>query len=390
MLDWLVVGGGIHGTALSYHLTKRMGVALDRLRVLDPHPTPLALWHHFTHNTGMTHLRSPMVHHLHPDVWSLRTFAATQAGKPLASFIPQHARPSLALFDAHSRQLIERAKLDTVRIEARAEGLHRIAGGWRVETQQGDILARHVLLAMGITEQPAYPEWASELVAQYSAIQHLFDPTFDRQSIAHGQTVVIIGGGITAGQAALALAEQQAQVLLLMRHPMRLSHYDSDPCWVTRICLDNFHAEQDYARRRAIINAARQRGSLPPEVAQALNQAIQSGNVRQRFGEVISAAQRPDGTLQLVLDDGGGALIADHVLLATGFRPERPGGVWLTDAIVDHDLPTATCGYPIVDRQLCWSEGLYVTGALAELEIGPAARNIVGARLAGERLVSVD
>jgi hypothetical protein len=33
--------------------------------------------------------------------------------------------------------------------------------------------------------------------------------------------------------------------------------------------------------------------------------------------------------------------------------------------------------------------GLYVTGALAELELGPVARNIAGARHAGERLAAV-
>jgi hypothetical protein len=34
-----------------------------------------------------------------------------------------------------------------------------------------------------------------------------------------------------------------------------------------------------------------------------------------------------------------------------------------------------------------WAPGLYVTGQLAELELGPTARNIGGARLAAERLV---
>jgi hypothetical protein len=34
-----------------------------------------------------------------------------------------------------------------------------------------------------------------------------------------------------------------------------------------------------------------------------------------------------------------------------------------------------------------WADGLLVSGALAELELGPIARNIAGARAAGERLV---
>jgi hypothetical protein len=43
--------------------------------------------------------------------------------------------------------------------------------------------------------------------------------------------------------------------------------------------------------------------------------------------------------------------------------------------------------YPIVDRALRWHPGIHVTGPLAELEIGPPARNILGARLSAERLL---
>lgn len=50
-------------------------------------------------------------------------------------------------------------------------------------------------------------------------------------------------------------------------------------------------------------------------------------------------------------------------------------------------LPCASCGYPIVDSALRWHPWVYVTGRLAELELGPTARNIAGARRAGDRLV---
>ncbi|MCI0552745.1 MAG: hypothetical protein L0287_17485, partial [Anaerolineae bacterium] len=62
MLDWLIVGGGIHGTHLSYYLTQRLGVSAERVRVLDPFVEPLARWDVMTTNVGMTYLRSPHVH----------------------------------------------------------------------------------------------------------------------------------------------------------------------------------------------------------------------------------------------------------------------------------------------------------------------------------------
>lgn len=41
-----------------------------------------------------------------------------------------------------------------------------------------------------------------------------------------------------------------------------------------------------------------------------------------------------------------------------------------------------------VSNSLRWGPNLYVTGALAELEMGPIARNISGARQAADRIVS--
>lgn len=60
----------------------------------------------------------------------------------------------------------------------------------------------------------------------------------------------------------------------------------------------------------------------------------------------------------------------------------RPGGAWLDQAIGHLGLPCAPCSYLIVDKTLQWASGLHVMGPLAELEIGPAAPNITGTRMA--------
>jgi len=90
---------------------------------------------------------------------------------------------------------------------------------------------------------------------------------------------------------------------------------------------------------------------------------------------------------------GGQTLLADRLLLATGFETHRPGRGWLDDAIQALGLSCAECGYPVVDQGLRWLAPtatpypLFVFGPLAELELGPSARNIVGARHSGERLL---
>ena len=48
----------------------------DRLRIVDPGPRLLHTWQRCTSNTGMSHLRSPAVHHLDLDPFSLLRFAS--------------------------------------------------------------------------------------------------------------------------------------------------------------------------------------------------------------------------------------------------------------------------------------------------------------------------
>ncbi len=381
MLDWLIIGGGIQGTALALYLSRRRRLPHDRLRVLDPHETPLTLWQQQTHNTGMDYLRSPLVHHLSDDPFALRTFALTRPGQPHARYIPLYDRPSLDLFNTYSQQLIERNQLDKLFIQGRADGLTRLDSGWRVETNKGSIESKNVLLAIGRTEQPRFPAWAVQPKAPGTAIHHMFEPDFDRDKLTNWAEAVVIGGGISAAQIAMTLAAQQpGTVTLLSRHAARIHHFDSDPCWVTRLCLDDFHKEPDPNQRRVIIQQARNSGSMPSDIADALRQAQETGVLRVIDGE---ASGINGSTLTL---SKGDTLPADLILLATGFERTRPGGDWLDAAIADYDLPVAACGYPVVDETLCWADGLYVTGPLAELEIGPTAGNIIGARLSMSRL----
>lgn len=387
MFDWLIIGGGIHGTHLSFVLTKRYGLPHDRVRVLDPYPQPLTLWDSMTANVGMTFLRSPLVHHLHYDQGALGVYARIYQKEAYTRFIPPYSRPSLELFRRYSRYLIERYKLDTLRIVGRAAALSRLRDGWRVETADGGIEARHVVLAIGMSEQPNWPAWSHDRTAANAPIHHIFDQRFDRAAlqISDGAQVVVVGGGITAAQTALTFAAtSSAEVTLLMRHDPRVHDFDSDPGWMNAIHLRDYATITSPDVRRQVIRQARHRGSMPLDVANDLARAVQQGKIALlKTAPVNASFQDKQITLHL---DSGADIRADHVVLATGYDQQRPGGQWVTELIAHYDLPVAACGYPVVDESLCWSKGLYVSGPLAELEIGPPSRNIIGARLAGQRL----
>jgi len=382
MLDWLIIGGGVHGTHISFQLTGRGKVPSDRVRVLDPHAVSLARWEMFTHAVGMEYLRSPMVHSLHWDQGSLGLFSRIHEGAPDVHFIPPYARPSLPLFNRHNAHIIKKFGLDKLRVQGWAHGLHKIADGWRVETEHGDLKARRVVLALGLSEQPHTPEWTKTL--DKNRVQHIFAPGFDRTSLSG--TIAVIGGGITAAQVALALAEDQplGKVALIRRHGERVHDFDADTGWMNAINLTGFAQIDDWAERRRVIKQARYRGSIPPEVADGLRAAVQVGALEIISGAVESA-ESYDEHIALMLNDGEWRTF-DRLVLATGFEQTRPGGKFLDDAITAHGLPLAPDGYPIISPSLEWADGLHVSGPLAELEVGPASRNIIGARMAGNRI----
>ena len=387
MLDWLVVGGGVHGTHLSLVLTERVGVPRSRLRVLDPHQLPLARWTHCTRNTGMTHLRSSLVHHIGLHPFDLKHFAREVTVDTQPAFAHPYKRPALELFQHHARTVIREHTLEALRLQGHATSLHQTEEGWRVETDRGMQRARRVLLALGLSDQPRWPAWAADLRADDAPVNHLFAPTFRRPDLPDWEHAVVVGGGMSGVQAALAWAEAgQGRVTLLMRHEFREYQLDADPGWMSIKQLDRYHQEPSYERRRQIVDGARRPGSVTPALAQSCRYAVRCGALDRVVADIEKVHQDEAGLVQFTVDGDTNIPPADRVLLATGFESAPPGGPWLQRAADRLSLPKNTCGFPIVNERLEWAPGLHVTGPLAELEIGPVARNIVGARLAGKRL----
>ncbi|MGD8241731.1 MAG: FAD/NAD(P)-binding protein [Desulfobacterales bacterium] len=384
MIEWLIIGGGIHGTYLANLLVHLPGLGHDQVRILDPHETLLSVWQRNTANCGMAYLRSPATHNIDRPIFSLYRFAKTPQGRPHAAFIPPYNRPSRKLFQRHAQQVISANRLDRLHIRARAHSLARDGRTLIAATSGPTLRARRILLALGMGEQPCWPSWANRLKRRGARIGHIFDPDFNRRDWCHAERTVVLGGGITAVQTALKLSEESAgHVHLLSRHALRESQFDFNPCWIGPKCLRAFY-RADYDQRRTTIDQARIPGSLPIEVLQAWRRASQNSRLHFKESECQGAVATGGG---LRLDTTDGPIEADQIILATGFHNRRPGGAFIDRLIQDFDLQCNPCGYPIVDNDLRWAENIYATGPLAELQLGPCARNIVGARNAGRHLL---
>ena len=387
MLEWIIIGGGFQGTLLSRVLTADAAVPLDRVVVLDPHEAPLSRFFACTKAVGMDFLRSSIVHHLDGEPGSLRRFAEEQ-GYGSEHLLGPYLRPSLELFAAHCEAVVARDHLAPLRAVATARAVERSNGHLVVESDRGRLETRRVAFALGGTERPLWPSWASKLAHEGARVRHIFDDGYSHQPLTREQQVVVVGGGISAQQKALALsAEAPGRVCLLSRHSHRLHDFDIDSAWMGPRLSSTFARIEAADRRRQVIERERHLGSAPGDIVARFQEAVARGMIRHARGN-ISDANHLQGRAALALEEGR-TVDADLVLLATGFSPERPGGEWLDRTILRLGLQCASCGYPVVDNGLRWAPGIHVAGPLAELEIGPTARNIHGARLAGKRLLRV-
>ena len=381
-VEWLIIGGGIHGVHIATRLLGEVGVEPEMLRIVDPCEKLLERWRTCTELTGMTHLRSPAVHHLDINAWSLRRYIRSQEHTSLEPFAPPYERPALELFNAHCDQVIREFSLDQLHIQARATSCTVDCDEVSVHLSTGEVLtAQHIVLAMGMGGSPEWPAWVPQ---DEPRVSHVFAPEFDQWPEAE-EDVAVIGGGISAAQIALRLAKEGHRVHLVSRHDLREHQFDSDPGWLGPKYMEGFSQVRDADQRRVLINKARHKGSVSPDIRRALQRAIDQRQIAWHKGHVESCDQRDEAlTLTLSTDD---SFSAQRVLLATGFASQRPGGMMIDQLVESAELPCARCGYPIVDEALRWHPRIYVTGPLAELEIGPVSRNIAGARRAGDRLV---
>jgi hypothetical protein len=181
------------------------------------------------------------------------------------------------------------------------------------------------------------------------------------------------------------MAEKRgAGVLLISRKDVHVSDFDFDPGWLGPKHLDPFHRQSNDQRRQQIM-AARAKGSVPQDMKLALDKAAALNQLTCIVDNIIDAK----------CQDGGALLIGQHgryncqmIVLATGFTENCPGNGFINQAIKEFDLKTAACGFPVLGPSLQWHERIFVTGPLSELQIGPSARNIAGARHSGRRITA--
>lgn len=372
------------GTALV-----RYGVPRSELAIVDPWPQLMHLWNQRIDNCGMHFLRSPAAHGILPEFTSLRRWARTHGYVDNTNYRPPYARPSVPLFRAYAEWAVEHSGVSASHIRGTVRAISRVGDSWEVQTDAGlTVITRHVILATGRTAgdgEPLLrsPQWATGI----PAVRHVLDAHFDRGSFLSAASPVVVGAGATAVHLAVSLGRAGRHVRLLTRDHARIHQFDSEPCFIGPECYQTFLQTEELSARRSLIRDARHPGSIPEDLFRELQEQRSAGRVELILDEITQAGQEPRG---VVLRGRNALYRSDAVALGTGFRSDIPSA-GLLDQIEDASdgpLSRESTGMPVPDETLQWTRRLYLTGSLAELELGPTAPNIIGAHNAAKRIVS--
>lgn len=235
-----IIGGGVHGTHLAMRLLNAGIVNRERLRICEPNGL-LANLRQQCQQCGMTEFRSPLVHHIATDPFSLQAFARERDRTD--ELIPTDTggdRPTVSLFFDHADWVCRQHDLASLVEPTRATAIADHGNHVCIETSGGQHTAQWCLLAVG-HRQLNRPAWAEELPLS-APVDHVWDPEFDPDEIGSTAAVGIVGGGITAAKLAMTLTKPGREVRLFARSPFRIEPREASTDWMhfSRV-VDRFH-----------------------------------------------------------------------------------------------------------------------------------------------------
>jgi len=304
--------------------------------------------------------------------------------------------PSTALFKDFCADLA--AKLPHQWLRGKATQVHKDerTGKFQVQYSAHDnemrvVTADAVVFATGPCGLANIPEPFRPLAGsgRVSHTNDFFKEGSIRGVIGRPPRILVVGGGLTAVQAALAAVAGGSRVVLRSRRPLQTRAYDIAADW-----LDLRHAN----RLRFEFLSTR-----PEERARFVKQAVQGGSVPESYMKELCRLADTTDLLEVQTDaaldrsdvcilDGGSVRVNreefDHVILATGVSNAPMQLLLYKHVQIEFSAPLLN-GLPHVDETLRWVKGedLFVLGANAVLELGPGALNLMGA-MRGAKIIS--
>lgn len=388
----IVVGAGPHALTITVRLLTEGLARLEDLLVLDPAGGWLDAWRANFRALGIEHLRSPVVHHPHPDPYALLGF--TREHRRGSELHGRYQSPGTALFDDFCDAVIGEYELDDAVTAGTITDIDPDGTVAWTDTSRTSRTSRAGRIV--IASNPLAPVVPTELRRRSSdhdlAGRHphpdaVHAAQVDPALVRPDEHVVILGGGLTAGHLACSAVARGGRVTLLTRRPLVEREFDTDPGWLGPRHMQRYLATDCLTSRARLAAEARGGGSMPGWMLARLTAAERAGSLSHRV-QPTAASSEPRTTEAVVgaVVEAVVELDADHLWCATG---------WTLATTCDPVLG------PLVGATACDTVGellvlgprlelprtavpVHVVGRPATLQLGPTAGNLAGARRAAD------
>jgi thioredoxin reductase len=385
--DVAITGAGPYGLSIAAHLKAR-GVDF---RIFG---NPMEFW--LKHMPAGMHLKSEGFASSLYDPGSTFTLEAycREQGFPYAHIgtpIPLRTFSSYGL--EFQRRFVPELENESV------TSVRRSAAGFQVALASGEVFtARRVVVAVGLTyyeylppELGALPQGFVTHSSKHGSLEHF-----------KGREVAVVGAGASALDLAALLHQAGASVQVIARVPKIRFHDPPDnlnPSWLDRLrtpitgigpgwklflCAN---LPLVFCQMPEEFRLDKVRRILGPAPCWFIKEQV-VGKVGFHLGVSIAGATLRNGRVSLQLRDGAGStktLSADHVIAATGYKPDLQRLTFLDSGILDEircvgQTPVLSSNFESTVRNL------YFVGVTAANTFGPLLRFAYGAKFAAPRI----
>lgn len=388
-VDLAIIGGGMIGCAIACQAW-HSSVLRNRMIILDPRAYLVQKLFETMQENGQRVMRSPYEHQIAPDgdiqmldfarLYSY-LLSPTEQEQITIALSGQRSIVPIDIFMAHTthtigthglRNFAYQFAVKTLRREDRHGERYWVILG----NDESIIRAKTVILATGSKkEQLSQP--------LHQAQQVYGDRVYQRvPQINRGERILVVGSGLTSGHAITKIIEAGAHPLWALRYEERYQCADIDTAYFRTEGIAHFQ-HLSLADKVSLL-VQENRGSLMLEFLPLLSNLEEEGRLEvYRFAVIEHITE--DTRRQLCVHFSSGATVTvDKIILATGWIPD-------TALLPNSDVTLLDKKYPLLEETLevRGLENFFVVGALASLVLGPAAKNIDGARLASELILPV-
>ncbi|MEL7512876.1 MAG: FAD-dependent oxidoreductase, partial [Cyanobacteria bacterium J06554_3] len=304
-----------------------------------------------------------------------------------------YGRPGTELFRDFCENVIDRWHLRDQVSKAAVVGLSPQPRGFQLTLADGQrASARRVVVATGAANAKV-PDWVKQ-VGDYPPERLCHAQAVSLPSLPSlvGETVLIVGGGLTSAHLAMGALKRGARVLLMARRAFQEKIFDAAPGWLGPKYLKGFEAETDWEKRWQMIQQARNGGSFTPETLTRLRKFSAEGRVFLYEQCQVTRAVWQGERWQVqcnnhAVHDCFAHQSIDRIWLATGTAQDITAHPLLQEVMKQYPAEIVH-GLPVLDKYLRWPGcELFLMGPWAALQVGPVARNLFGAKLACDRIV---